>query len=738
MQQQVDDYLLASRKHGELTAKSNWLKCISHDTNSRGITRMAGLIAISQRGLLKQINNLGIFLTEAEIHQVKSRGAHHSTLGREEMEVRIEREYRPLHVVMDIGALCNTTGYSIPDDIALGLSWGPKFTFPFILNANNIAGYLAQLEYTIEEVIPTALYDQVFREISHHISAGDKIVHDQQLQWLLFLKYRLDRFLGEHKDIVVALADKGKVVVLMELEQYKTKTLEHLNDLEHYQPISYNPLPDLVVEEMALLNQLRGIDKIRDMIGSYQDKCMLLPKFYATIKIHKNNKIRPITSNAGDTVGATLNRFFNIILTYVFPAKPLHYKNAKEVKEAITKLNLSRDDVMVSYDAVSMFTSIPTSLILQIIGTNTDRFTKAFGFTKELTMGIADFLLNRCTFFTAFNQIYQQKHGIPMGGAISPICCRIVMDHILDRVLQIIPQPTFLCVYVDDSLFIIKDNAVDLTLNALNSVNPHIQFTYELEYAGTLNFLNLTLFRGLNNVQTNWYKKPSSSDRLLNFFSSHKRSTVINTAKQYIRTMVELNDSNLFGSNREKIIKTLRLNCFPETLIITLIQENFTSLRSVPPGTSNTEDVTYVSFPHQINNGGVKSIIRKYKTSQSVLAESIKNNKINHIRLIKTPTPRELKSNMILTSECQCKQRIKVEMTKFNETGLTLRNRMINGFGQCNDKMHFFGEVSYHGGLHTRRQTLKLCNILQWRHRDRLLGTNFQFPNRYLRKHIYN
>lgn len=728
----VREYLDASRIHGELVAKDMWTKCISYHDKTRDRIRSTGLLTISQHRLRKLENSFLVYMNESDVAEVVGLGYQQSLIGRELMEVKIEREYRPWQVVRDGKAFINLTKLDIPDDVSLGFSWGPKFTFPYILNSYNIENYMAQLNYTVEETVPTALYDQVFREISKHLDSEDQIIHDDQIKWLLFLKYRMDSFLRNHTDVIPTLADKGKIVVLMEIEEYKDKILQHLEDPLHYQLTDFNPLEGLIDKEREFLGLLRDNALTKEFVGPYQDNCMELPKFYATIKVHKNNRIRPITSNAGNIVGANLNLVFKKILLGVFPQTTRHCKNALEVKNAVTLMEISLEDVLVSYDAVSMFTSIPTELILHIIEDRLELFLEHYRLEGWLVMRIARFLLNECVFITAFDRIYRQTHGIPMGGSISPICCRLVMDHIIDKVLLMIPRPKYVSVYVDDTFFIINGQFVQTTLDALNSVNSHIQFTYELEIAGTLNFLNLTLYRGLAGVRTNWYKKSLSSDRLLNYFSSHKRSTVVNTAKQFIRTVVDLSDCNLFEDNRNKIVHTLRVNCFPETLIIMLLHENYTYMRALPIGGARGDN-RYVSFPHQLNNKVIKDIVRSYKTSQSILAESIKNNKINHIRIYKTPTHDDLKTNIIMMVECECKQKIRIDMTKFNETSLMLRNRLVTGGAFCLNDQHAFANVTIRRGLHTRRQTTLLLDFIRWRCKDRFDGICFQFPNRHLR-----
>lgn len=66
------------------------------------------------------------------------------------------------------------------------------------------------------------------------------------------------------------------------------------------------------------------------------------------------------------------------------------------------------------------------------------------------------------------------------------------------------------------------------------------------------------------------------SGRLLNFYSSHKRTTITETAKAFIQTVLTLSDPEFFSENKPKVEKTLRDNAFPETKILTLMNDEYT------------------------------------------------------------------------------------------------------------------------------------------------------------------
>ena len=68
---------------------------------------------------------------------------------------------------------------------------------------------------------------------------------------------------------------------------------------------------------------------------------------------------------------------------------------------------------------------------------------------------------------------------------------------------------------------IIHKDFVDIVLNSFNAYDDNLQFTYEIENNNHLNFLDMTLIRINDKISTNWYQKPSSSGRILNFNSNH-------------------------------------------------------------------------------------------------------------------------------------------------------------------------------------------------------------------------
>lgn len=82
----------------------------------------------------------------------------------------------------------------------------------------------------------------------------------------------------------------------------------------------------------------------------------------------------------------------------------------------------------------------------------------------EIFLEIISFILvNNC--FTYNNKMYNQVIGCPMGGILSPVLARLVMDFLLDIVIKALPfEVPFLKKYVDYIITAIPENLIQDTL----------------------------------------------------------------------------------------------------------------------------------------------------------------------------------------------------------------------------------------------------------------------------------
>ncbi|XP_022784575.1 uncharacterized protein LOC111325104 [Stylophora pistillata] len=167
-----------------------------------------------------------------------------------------------------------------------------------------------------------------------------------------------------------------------------------------------------------------------------------------------------------------------------------------------------------------------------------------------------------------------------MGSPISPVLADLVMEEIEETAISTFPYPPkWWFRYVDDSHSYIKKDQVDNFHKHLNSINPNMQFTLELENTNGqgLPFIDTIPIRRDTKIQVDVYRKPTHTDRYLDFFSCHpmchKRS-VVNTLLKRANNIPSTNK----GRRREEIqrVKTvLRDNNYPMTFIRNCERELF-------------------------------------------------------------------------------------------------------------------------------------------------------------------
>ncbi|XP_076028426.1 uncharacterized protein LOC143017522 [Oratosquilla oratoria] len=133
-------------------------------------------------------------------------------------------------------------------------------------------------------------------------------------------------------------------------------------------------------------------------------------------------------------------------------------------------------------------------------------------------------------YFRFRGHIYHHRKGTPMGSPISVVVAEVVMQQFEAELLRTVPQSLKLWVrYVDDVFAVMQDKDIDPFFTRLNSLEPAIQFSMELEVNVVLPLLDILVSRG-DNLETSLYRKPTHTGRLLDYDSYHpdyhKRSLI--------------------------------------------------------------------------------------------------------------------------------------------------------------------------------------------------------------------
>nr|VZI26061.1 unnamed protein product [Spirometra erinaceieuropaei] len=145
---------------------------------------------------------------------------------------------------------------------------------------------------------------------------------------------------------------------------------------------------------------------------------------------------------------------------------------------------------MVSFDVVSLFTSIPQALAVETLS---DLLHQNYDggdgqpTAQDLTELMGHYLK---TFFTFEGTTYEQIKGTPMGSPISGLIAEAVLQKLERRLFEEY-KPKFWAGCVDDTFVIIDQDKTNYYAEVPNTIMPDLQFTMEEEAEDKLPFLDV-------------------------------------------------------------------------------------------------------------------------------------------------------------------------------------------------------------------------------------------------------
>ena len=158
----------------------------------------------------------------------------------------------------------------------------------------------------------------------------------------------------------------------------------------------------------------------------------------------------------------------------------------QEFANFVTNQQIADDKVVVSFDVISLFTSIPVNYALEIVKRKlgeSQEWQSATALSQDQVLDLLSFVL-RNSYFSFQEVIYQQVFGCAMGSPVSAVIAELVMQEVEQKALATsIVQPRWWRRYVDDANVCLKKAAVQQFHDHLNSINQFRQ-------GGHLPFLN--------------------------------------------------------------------------------------------------------------------------------------------------------------------------------------------------------------------------------------------------------
>lgn len=162
---------------------------------------------------------------------------------------------------------------------------------------------------------------------------------------------------------MVFKADKGRLAVVLDKEDYICKMKEHLS-CGSYNKISANPIPKIMREVKKAILESNLDDKLKKRLSP---SCEIIPRIYGLPKIHKEGvPLKPIvnticspTYELAKYVPKILNRLIGNIDSFI--------KDSNDFVNLIKTERVDQDDILVSFGVVSLFTKIPLDEAIQVI-----------------------------------------------------------------------------------------------------------------------------------------------------------------------------------------------------------------------------------------------------------------------------------------------------------------------------------------------------------------------------------
>ncbi len=208
----------------------------------------------------------------------------------------------------------------------------------------------------------------------HQLKVHDVVKHDirvriagmleraRQTSNVTIEEQRALKQLNRDRTIIVLPADKERATVVLDRQDYVDKVETHLGDTTTYVLFDHNPWPSSVNGLCKVVDRLKRQGKLLPSdIRQIRPTDAAAARFYVLPKVHKQGiPLRPIVSLRGiPTFG--LPKWMSTRLEGLIGESQTTVKSPVDFINQIRDLKLDTE-VMVSFDIISLFTSIPQKL----------------------------------------------------------------------------------------------------------------------------------------------------------------------------------------------------------------------------------------------------------------------------------------------------------------------------------------------------------------------------------------
>ena len=471
--------------------------------------------------------------------------------------------------------LKNFSDTSLPNNVVDVVSLGPNYSQGSIVSNSDILFTVKNVESVLYNLdVDNSQKDQIRQSVCNIINNNKNKKTHISFNDRLFAKKlnETNTFLKSNNNIFFTRADKGSVTVCLNKSSYFQKMNTLLSDKNIYKHIKWNPLHKFQKNVHNLLKDWNDKEYLNKQFHNFSltQTNTNIARCYGLPKIHKKDvPLRPIISTINSPTHFLSKILYNQIKNSVNTPKS-HINNSFELKTKLQSFTIPDDHILLSLDVTSLFTNIPCHLVLNSLDRRFNSIHNSCKLPFDEIRKCVQFIFNN-TFFKFDNKFYQQIFGSPMGSPVSPLFADLVMEDLendcLDKLNNLGCVPIFYYRYVDDTFLCIKKDYIEIVLDIFNNYDSNLKFTHEIENNGVLNFLDLSVIRVNNRLITNWFQKPTSSGRILNFDSKHTFEQKKNIIYNLVDRSILLSNSVYHRQNIKQIKKILSDNSYPLSFV---------------------------------------------------------------------------------------------------------------------------------------------------------------------------
>ena len=225
---------------------------------------------------------------------------------------------------------------------------------------------------------------------------------------------------------IVVLLFRECSMVVMDKEDYNSKS-EELLHTPTYQILKTDLTNKIKNKLISLLKTIKAVGGISETTyRKLYPTGATTPKYYGLPKVHKEGTpLRPIVSSIGSATYETAKELSKILKPLV--GRSIHHvKNNQEFLKSLQDITIEEDECMMSFDVISLFTSIPIQPTLNIIKKLLEEDTSLHQRTA-MTVKHINWLLEFCltnTYFSFQGRLYEQERRSSHGVSNQPYCSK--------------------------------------------------------------------------------------------------------------------------------------------------------------------------------------------------------------------------------------------------------------------------------------------------------------------------